>query len=113
MTQCVNVKSGPPFCLCNRGFLGREKPYNEVAQDMGARTINTSIQQPLTLDEMRLGEGGGSGSLSLASFEPELIRPVPPMLAIADSEVRWVVEEQQSCACLVFFFSFLLFCRCS
>lgn len=44
--------------------------------------------QPLTLDEMRLSEGGGGGSLSLASFEPEFMRPIPPMLPIADSEVR-------------------------
>lgn len=30
----------------------------------------------------------------MASFEPEFIRPVPPMLPIADSEVRaGVVEE--------------------
>lgn len=43
--------------------------------------------QPLTLDEMCLSEGGGVRSLSLASFEPEFIRPVPPMLPIADSEV--------------------------
>lgn len=36
---------------------------------------------------MRLGEGGRAGSLSLTSFEPEFMRPVPPMLPIADSEV--------------------------
>lgn len=45
-------------------------------------------RQPLMLDEMRLSEGGDGGSLSLASFEPEFMRPVPPMLPIADSEVR-------------------------
>lgn len=44
--------------------------------------------QPLTLDDMRLSEGGRGGSLSLASFKPEFMRPVPPMLPIADSEVR-------------------------
>lgn len=46
-----------------------------------------SILKPLTLDEMRLSDGGEGGSLSLASFEPEFMRPVPPMLPIADSEV--------------------------
>lgn len=46
------------------------------------------VLQPLTLEEMRLSEGGGAGSLSLSSFEPEFMRPVPPMLPIADSEVR-------------------------
>lgn len=37
---------------------------------------------------MRLSEGGKGGSLSLGSFEPEFMRPIPPMLPIADSEVR-------------------------
>lgn len=47
-----------------------------------------SCVQPLTLEDMRLSEGGKGGSLSLASFEPEFMRPVPPLLPIADSEVR-------------------------
>lgn len=46
------------------------------------------IFQPLTLDEMHLHEGGNGGSLTLAGFEPEFMRAVPPMLPIADSEVR-------------------------
>ncbi|CAM9440327.1 unnamed protein product [Ectocarpus sp. 6 AP-2014] len=55
----------------------------------GKREAPTPIQ-PLTLDDMRLSEGGRGGSLSLASFEPEFMRPVPPMLPIADSEVMWL-----------------------
>ncbi|CAM9724495.1 unnamed protein product [Ectocarpus sp. 4 AP-2014] len=55
----------------------------------GKREAPTPIQ-PLTLDDMRLSEGGRGGSLSLASFEPEFMRPVPPILPIADSEVMWL-----------------------
>lgn len=61
------------------------------------RIADCNFLQPLTLDDMRLGEGGRAGSLSLASFEPEFMRPVPPILPIADSEVcRWLIDRHIS-----------------
>ncbi len=64
--------------------------------------------QPLTLDDMRLSEGGRGGSLSLASFEPEFMRPVPPMLPIADSEVRLYDFVFSLPECLALFCSLLI-----
>ncbi|CAM9184151.1 unnamed protein product [Discosporangium mesarthrocarpum] len=39
---------------------------------------------------MSLKEGPMGGSLTLRSFEPEFMRPAPPMLPVADSEVIWL-----------------------
>lgn len=63
----------------------------------GFRVWSRCACQPLTLDEMRLGEGGSGGSLTLTSFEPEFMRPVPPMLPIADSEVGGVALSRPRC----------------
>lgn len=79
--------------LCTEVFLWNscdcwEKKYALVRSCGVGRVSDAFLNlQPLTLDEMSLGEG--EGSLSLSSFEPEFMRPVPPMLPIADSEVRY------------------------
>lgn len=65
-----------------------DEPWSASPGELYVFHSSYASLQPLTLDDMRLNEGGKWGSLSLASFEPAFMRPVPPMLPIADSEVR-------------------------
>ncbi|CAM9788326.1 unnamed protein product, partial [Hapterophycus canaliculatus] len=70
--------------------VGRAPGGAALRGGVGGKGEAATPIQPLTLDDMRLNEGGKWGSLSLASFEPAFMRPVPPMLPIADSEVMWL-----------------------
>ncbi|CAM9344893.1 unnamed protein product [Ascophyllum nodosum] len=75
------------------------RPEDQAARGSGGGALRAGLPgkggaaapiQPLTLDEMCLSDGAWGGSMSLASFEPEFMRPVPPLLPITDSEVMWI-----------------------
>ncbi|KAG5189611.1 hypothetical protein JKP88DRAFT_269375 [Tribonema minus] len=50
-------------------------------------------ETPLPPEAMALMEGPEGGSLTMEGFEPEIIRPVPPLLPVEASEVMWLHPE--------------------
>lgn len=44
----------------------------------------------LSLEDMALDEGPAGGSTSLLGFEPEFVRPLPPLMELSDSEIMWL-----------------------